>query len=195
MHAGLLTLKQEVMPSRLNVRQVALQKDFRYLWVQAQNQEALLVWVGTESSPQGNVSVWVSADGVVVRLLNGRLIGISEPRRSWQLIRETQSPEGQNPGSYPIRLIQTSDQQPGFQIGIERPVHQVMLAVAPDVLSWFAGTPDVRWIEEKDHMTGKQTAIFALSSNEQTVAGQRCIASDWCVRWQTWPPSLQPAAP
>jgi hypothetical protein len=177
------------------VRRTALQSEFQYLWVQEDDREALLVWVGTGRSAEGDVSVWVSKDGVILRLLEGRLVGISEPLRSWHLIREKTLNLGQNPNDFPKALIQTSDQQPGFRIGVERRVHQVLLTSAPASVAWYAGSPNVRWFAEIDTRSGLQTAYFALSNDNRTIAGQRCIASDWCVRWQSWPATASSASP
>jgi hypothetical protein len=187
MHAGILTLQQVVMPRKVDVQRTALKSELKYLWMQEHDREALLVWVGTERTAQGNVSVWVSADGVIIRLLEGRLVGISEPLRSWHLIREKPLELGQNSDVFPKAMIQTSDQQPGFRIGVERHVSQVLRTSAPASVTWYAGTPDVRWFAEIDTRSGLQTAYFAVTSEDRAIAGQRCIESDWCVRWQSWP--------
>ena len=188
MQAGVLTLQQDVMPRKVDVQRTALKSEFKYLWMQDHDREALLVWVGTERTAQGNVSVWVSADGVIIRLLEGLLVGISEPLRSWHLIREKPLEQVQNSDVFPKAMIQTSDQQPGFRIGVERHVRQVLLMSAPAAsVTWYAGTSNVRWLAEIDTRSGLQTAYFAITSEDGAIAGQRCIESDWCVRWQSWP--------
>ena len=180
--AGLLTLQQEVMPTRQEVRQSPLQPGVRYLLVEERGQEALLVWVGNEKGPLGETSVWVSADGVIVRLVQGRLVGVSEPQRTWHLTSETAVKVA---GTSQLR--QTTDVQPGFHMGLVRTIEKKSLPVAPRPLAWFEETRDLNWVEEVDIATGQRLALFAMNGLNQTIAGQRCMSPEWCLRWQTWP--------
>lgn len=182
MRAGLLTLQQEVMPTRQEVRQSPLQPGVRYLLVEERGQEALLVWVGNEKGPLGETSVWVSADGVIVRLVQGRLVGVSEPQRTWHLTSETAVTVA---GASQMR--QTTDVQPGFHIGLVRTIEKKSLSVEPRPLAWVEETRDLSWVEEVDIATGQRLALFAMNGLNQTIAGQRCMSPEWCLRWQTWP--------
>ena len=76
MKAGFMTLKDEVMPSRSDVRKTALQTNYRYLLVETEGQEALMVWIGNEPHRLGQASVWVSSDGVIIRMVKGKLVGV-----------------------------------------------------------------------------------------------------------------------
>jgi hypothetical protein len=186
MKAGLMTLKDEVMPSRSDVRKTALQPDYRYLLVETDGQEALMVWIGNEPHRLGQASVWVSSDGVIIRLVNGKLVGVSEPRRHWQLISESivTSPP---PGSSITRLTQTSDAQPGYRMGVMRTVDQKVLPAGEQAMAWVDHSLALRWQEEVDSNTGERTALYGLNSSNQITAGHRCMTAQWCLRWQTWP--------
>jgi hypothetical protein len=182
MKAGLLTLQQDVMPNRLQVRQAKLEPGYRYLLVEQQGREALLVWIGNESSALGETSVWLSADGVVVRLVEGRLVGVAEPNRNWRLTSET--PLSQQSSS---QLKQTSDEQPGFHMGLVRTVTTLPLPVTARPMPWVDGEQNLNWLEEIDVTTGQRLALYAVNERKQTIAGQRCLGAEWCLRWQTWP--------
>ena len=85
MNAGLKTFQAELWPERPDVRNTHLNPQLRYMLLESGKQEALVVWVGDEPHPLGTASVWVSADGVVIRTVKGQLVGMTEPARSWRL--------------------------------------------------------------------------------------------------------------
>jgi hypothetical protein len=180
--AGWLTLQEAFAPAVV-VRQTPLKPDLRYLLVETGGREALMVWVGQERSSLGDASVWVSADGVVLRLLQGRLVGVAEPRRSWRLVAQTAvSTTG------PVRWMETSDEQPGFRLGVVRTVERVTAAQVPAALAaWAVGAQDLRWSQEVDASTGQSFSFVGVNTSGQVQAGQRCLAPDWCWRWQAWP--------
>jgi hypothetical protein len=186
MKAGFVTLKDEVMPSRSDVRQTALQPNYRYLLVETDGQEALMVWIGNEPHRLGQASVWVSSDGVIIRTVKGKLVGVSEPRRRWQLISEAlvASPL---PSSSIARLTQSSDAQPGYRMGMVQTVDQKALPASEQAMAWVDRSLGLRWVEEVDSNTGARMALYGLNADNQTIAGQRCMTAQWCLRWQTWP--------
>lgn len=187
MRAGLLNIRHEIMPMPQDVRQTPLRPDLRYLLVQHEKREALMVWVGTERTSLCEASVWVSADGVVLRLCNGRLIGVSEPKRQWQLIDES-SLFAENLASPNSRLYkQTTDQQPGFQLGLVRIVEKINVADQDLSNPWIGVHPGIPWTEEIDHLSSIRLALYAESAQLNWMAGQRCMTPDWCLQWQTWP--------
>jgi hypothetical protein len=174
MRAGLLTFQQEITSDHLAVHQRPLRPELRYLLVQNNDQEALMVWVGNEPSPVGEASVWVSSDGVVMRLSEGRLIGISEPRRYWRLVAES-------------ARTQTTDEQPGLRLGLERTIEKTAVPNSNLPKSWRDMSPDMQGTEEIDRVSGKRLTLYAAHPASEVMAGQRCITPAWCLRWQTWP--------
>ena len=182
MKAGLITLQQEVMPTRQDVRQSPLQPGVRYLLVEERGQEALLVWVGTEQGPLGETTVWTSADGVIVRLVQGRLVGVAEPLRTWRLTSETAFAVANT-----SQFSQRSDVQPGYRMGLVRTIEKKIVPSVPRPMPWVEESRHLNWIEEVDVSTGQRLAIVAVNEMNQTIAGQRCISPQWCLRWQAWP--------
>lgn len=184
--AGWWTLQEEVMPRQLPVRQMTLKPEFRYLLVENKGQEALMVWVGMEHSALGETSVWMSADGVVLRLVQGRLVGVSEPHRSWRLT--TESPVSTNPSlTTRPQFSQTSDEHPAFRLGIKRSIAKVDLTANPQTTGWAVDAQDLRWTQEVDISSGQRLAMHGMNAQNHTMAGQRCMTPDWCLRWQVWP--------
>lgn len=186
MMTGLRAFQEEVLPSHQSVRQAPLKPELRYLLVENQGREALMVWVGTERSTLGQTSVWMSSDGVVLRLIQGRLVGVTEPHRSWRLTSE--SPVSKNPSSTaPSQFRQTSDEQPGFRLGIERTIEKLELPISPQDTAWAVVASDLRWTQEVDVASGQRLAAHGMNGQNHTLAGQRCLTPDWCLRWQAWP--------
>ena len=192
MRAGLLTIQQEVLRTHQSVRQTQLQSGYRYLLIERNGQEALLVWVSQEAGPMGDTSVWVSADGVIFRLAQGRLVGVSEPLRNWSLISEVPSPPLKVGAVFPTRFIQTSDMQPGFRLGTVHPTLRRPVQPQTQFRAWIEGGEELGWVEDIESDTGQPLAWYAINLQGQTIAGRRCITPEWCYSWQVWPaPSNQ----
>lgn len=174
-------------PLSQDVRHTPLRSDLRYLLVQSEGREALMVWVGTERTSLCEASVWVSADGVVLRLCNGRLIGIAEPRRQWRLVDES-GPLDVNPTSLNRRIHrQTTDQQPGFQLGLVQIIEKINPTDQAQSIPWIGVPPGTPWTEEIDLHSGIRLTLYAESVQLNWIAGQRCMTPNWCLQWQTWP--------
>lgn len=189
MRAGLLTLKEEILSPPQQVRQTPLKPAYRYLLVESHGQEALLVWVGNEPGPFGDTSIWVSADGVVLRFAQGRLVGVSEVRRSWLMVSES----AVSKVHHRTLSRQAVDRQPGLHLGIMNTIEKTVLPAKPDFMQWVEGMSDMNWVQEINTATGERHTVYAVSSGlEPAMAGQRCMTPEWCLRWQTWS-AMKPA--
>ena len=192
MRAGLLTIQQEVLRPHQTGRQTQLQSGYRYLLIESNGQEALLVWVSQEAGPMGDTSVWVSADGVIFRLAQGRLVGVSEPLRNWSLISEVPSPPLKLGDVFPTRFIQTSDTQPGFRLGTVQNTLRGTVQSQTQFRAWIEGGEELGWVGDIEADTGQPLAWYAINLQGKTIAGRRCITPEWCYSWQVWPaPSNQ----
>jgi hypothetical protein len=187
MSAGLWRIQQDFMPAPQSARHAPLQADLRYLLVQSEGREALMVWVGTERTSLCVASVWVSADGVVMRLCQGRLIGVSEPQRQWQLLDESAALNAHLASTNRSIHHQITDQHPGFLFGNIRTVEKISLPNLDTHTPWFGKHPQMQWVEERDHLSGVSLTLYTVNSEHDGMAGQRCITPDWCLQWQTWP--------
>ena len=168
------------------VRNTDLNPALRYLLVQQQGREALLVWVGDEPGPLGSTSVWVGADGVVLRTAQGRLVGVAEPTRNWRLVRQAAT------GSSTVTDI--VDVQPGHRIGLRQTGQRTALSAAPTAHRFVGDTRGLRWQEDRWADASLPPSHVALDAQNQVVYGQRCLAADWCLSWQGWPanPKVSP---
>ena len=187
---GLSSLLDEVRNPPSSARQTPLKAGIRYLLVENNQREALMVWVGNEVSPMGPTTIWVSADGVVLRLAQGRLVGISEPTRQWQLISESKLVPPDNDPKAPY-FSQTTDEQPGQRMGVIRHVSKTPVKASAQTTAWQP--QGLHWEQELDVSTGTRLALHGYHRPEgEIVAGQRCIHTRWCLRWQTWPAHSTP---
>ena len=192
MQAGLQTFQTEFAPSNAQtIRNTPLQPQYRYLLLESGGQEALVVWIGDEPHPLGKASVWTSADGVIIRTVNGQLAGVTEPQRSWQLQAQrplTTAPQATNtPSTAPTELELTVDIQPGHKLGLRQRTLQHPLPANTHPLPWSTVSTPVQWVAQTDVHTGQTLALYGMNTQGQTLAGERCMTPQWCVRWQTWP--------
>lgn len=187
-NAGMATLRGEIRSAEPSPRLVPLQSGVKYLLVKHEKREALMVWIGNETSAMGDVSVWVSADGVILRLSKtGQLLGVAETTRHWRTVSKTPfTPE--KPDKNKKTLVETTDLQPGYRLGVQRPVDVSKIDAPSDDGLWFVKAADLEWTQKLDSSTGQKIgAVGRHPTNLDHVAGYRCIASDWCLRWQSWP--------
>lgn len=191
MRAGLQTV-QQAWAAPASVRTTALNPALRYLLVRHQDREALLVWVGDEPGPLGSASVWVGADGVVLRTVHGRLVGVAEPTRNWRVVGQTPpSPTSALAQGSPTSVTQTIDMQPGHRLGLRVPLLRTALSSAPSTTLLIGSAAEWRW--EEEHMPGTTLppSWVAQDAHGEVVYGQRCLAVDWCLSWQAWPTAVQ----
>ena len=182
LRAGWQTVEQ-AWSTAAPVRDSALNPALRYLLVQQQGREALLVWVGDEPGALGRTSVWVGADGVVLRTAQGRLVGVSEPTRNWRVISRTST------GSSTV--TETVDVQPGHRMGLRQTGQRSLLSAPPTAHRWVGTLDGLRWQEDTWMDALLPPSHVALNAQDQVVYGQRCLAADWCLSWQVWPAEPQ----
>lgn len=167
----------------------ALDRRYRYLRARVDHRVAFMVWADDEHGPQGSTSVWYSADGVVLRLVDGRLAGITDGPRSWRWVSAVSPPDWRAVaagGSAPFE--QVIDRQPGWRFG-ERRVRVVRaIAGAPASHQAVGLPPGVQWFEERNTTGSAQPAWYAVEPGAARVLyGQACVEDDWCLSWQPWP--------
>ncbi len=163
---------------------------------------ALLVRGGIETSPWGTADVWFSADGVVVRTLNGQLIGVNEPKRSWRLYGKTPKSPLDSWPSASVELMQFVDVQPhdrfSLNVAFKRarldgPPPSALGAIAPAVsnrkdLTWFQDSLLVAKRDAGRRGTPSANGLFAVDlalAGSPVVFGYRCLDTDWCLSWES----------
>lgn len=172
----------------------ALDPRLNYLHVQIGRQVGLMVRSDTPLA--GDIpgsSHWYSADGALLRLQDGRLIGLTEAGRSWRVT--------QGPTTIDWAAIATGqaldfqrqvNQLPGYHIGLIQ--HRRLRAIpsAPAAHSLRSPVAKPQWFIEHDARGGEATAAWyavdLATQPPRVLYGQTCLAADWCIRWQVWPP-------
>lgn len=174
--------------------QAQLNPDYRYLHVTlAGAKPALLVLGYVDAHPQGEIEVWYSAQGEVLRLQNGRLVGAAGLPVEWRRVAYPQTPPAwQAVPSEGARFTSVRDEQPGYQLG---KVEQVLLTPLPKpplamsepalaTATWFQESySDARGPTRPD-------AWFALGKHGGTttiVYSRQCLSASVCLYLQRWP--------
>jgi hypothetical protein len=197
--AGLQTIAQAFAAGD-DIEQQQLDPQLKYLRVQIGRQAGLMVFAGDIAGPQSPQARWYSADGVVLRLAQGRIAAVNDGARAWSavdgpaLLDWPRVAAGQHQ-----RWREISDQQPGYRLGLARERELRVLTQAPPVEVLDASrhvTAGVAWFEERNLTGDPRPAWYAVDLSAQparVVFGQTCLQADWCLNWQPWPP--QPPEP
>lgn len=183
---------------------VALDPQLRYLRVDVDGRPpALLVLGYRDPHPQGEVEVWYSSQGEVIKTRQGRIVGTAGLELDWRrVVMEPAAPDWAAVAAPGQRYRRWRDEMPGYRQSILSEI-----AVAP-----WPGLPDValasslpsdrarryRWFREDD-TSGSQAALpaawFAVGSYDRQVSvvySQQCLSTTFCLSLQRWPPQDVP---
>ena len=171
---------------------------YRYLRVDvAGRAPALLVLGYLDADPNGEVEVWYSAKGEVIKTQNGRIVGTVGLEVDWRALRYGSMlpawPEIPPPGASYAR---SRDVFPGYHYGVSERV---------EVLPW-PGMPDAslppalpakhasryRWFRET--ATGAAHALppawfaWGVHQGQPTVVySEQCLSASLCLKLLRWP--------
>jgi len=171
-----------------------LNPNYRYLQVTlAGTKPALLVLGYVDAHPQGEVEVWYSANGEVLRLQNGRLVGANGLAVDWRRVDYAQPPPAwASVPSEGARFTSVRDEQPGYRLGLVEQVFLTRLQKPPLDLpaNNFAGA--VWFLERYSDANGptRPDAWFALGSHggqSTIVYSRQCLSASVCLTLQRWP--------
>jgi hypothetical protein len=199
MRSGLATVKEafasadEVLPAAgtLDLR-------FAYLRVHVEGRVALMASADHDFGPQGRTAIWYSADGVVLRLADGRLVGMTDGARSWHWVSAAAPIDWQAVRTQGrVIFEQVIDQQPGWRFG-QRRTRVVEALAGPPASHGSVDLPaPVQWFEERNAAGPAQPSWYAVTfaqKGAEVVYGQTCLDTRWCLSWQPWPVASDPAA-
>lgn len=181
-------------PAAPELAEVPLDPALRYLRVRVGSRVGLMVQAGGPDGP------WYGADGVVLRLREGRLVEFADARRSWTEVShsgwpdlQASAPEDQTPR----RGHLVADLQPGHRHGLRQSHTWVHLADAPPGHDWQGDTLGLRWRMARPDAPGDDAAWYAIDTRHpptQVVYGRQCLSLDLdptapptCITWQRWP--------
>lgn len=187
------------------VDKAVLRSDLRYLRVTTQGAPVLLVLAEIDRDAQGrDVQVWYSAGREVLRLQNGRLVGLTGTPVEWRNVTLPAQLPAWHTVTAPVSYPRTLDRMPGYQIGLREQV--TLRPIVPPRSSALQGihAEQLRWYEESAapaddaipalaaHAPRLPPSRYAVLVNGQAPAtpvyGEQCLDAKTCIQWQTWPP-------
>ena len=174
-----------------------LSPNFRYLRVTIEGRMALLALGYLDSHPHGTIEVWYSAEREVVRLQNGRLVGVAGLAAEWRNVVLPEFPPWSTlaRAAGPLRWMRTRDVMPGYRYGLRDSL--LLSATPPPATSALQGldAQQLTWFEERfsDGGLAKMTlpparyAVQFADGGGTVVYAEQCVAPQICFTWQRWP--------
>ena len=186
-----------------------LDPNFSYLRV-TRGRHVGLLWRGSmDSSPGGPVEVYYSGTGEVVRLQNGRVVGVLGLETEWRRVEVAAPPwDVLAASAQSVPFVRTRDVMPGYRAGIRdrlitrvipAPNRSALRALDPAALTWFEEVEH----QPRFHLPGTPTDTlpaaryavdFASGKEPVVVYSEQCLAADLCFTWQRWPAASKPTA-
>jgi hypothetical protein len=185
---------------------VRLDPKFSFLRVTASGRVAFLALGGIDAHPDGPIEVWYSALREVVRVQNGRVVGITGFKTEWRNVSIAAAPSwtAAAKAEQPLQWVRVRDVMPGYRYGIrdELAVIRVAAPARSELRAVDAGS--LLWFEERmNNRAGYVASLFSttdtngalpparyavdLSDGKETVVyGEQCLAADFCFTWQRW---------
>jgi len=145
----------------------------------------------TEAAPGGPVEVWYASDGELMRLQNGRLLGITGLAPEWRRVALPEMPGWRELAARgdAFRWERVRDVMPGYRYGVNdklvlaaaaAPRSSNLLGIDPQQLVWF---------EERNESSTEATlppARYAIQG-DRVIYAEQCVARGRCFTWQRWP--------
>jgi hypothetical protein len=195
---SILRTARYVFPDFSQVDNAPIDPKFRYLRVTLRGRVLRLALGYNDPDVRGPIEVWYSSEGEVVKLLQGRLVGVMGAPWEWH---DVVLPERLPPWSdvakskEGVRLERVRDVMPGYRYGIRE-----VLALKPIPAPLFTRLRDVDaekllWFEERiegypaeeDALAPSRYAVDVRGGEEVVVYAEQCIVRDFCLTWQRWP--------
>jgi hypothetical protein len=177
----------------------SLDPRFAYLRVTAGKRVAFLALGYVDAHPQGPIEVWYSADREIIRLQNGRVVGVAGTLTEWRQVRVPVLPSWRELARQqtPYNWQRIRDVMPGYQFNlrdalqlkvIAPPAQSALLVIPPASLTWFeeslAPVPD-RQVDANTLRPARYAVEFSGEA-ERVVYGEQCVSAETCLTWQRW---------
>jgi Group 4 capsule polysaccharide lipoprotein gfcB, YjbF len=170
---------------------------FRYLRVTIDRRVALLALGYVDRDARGPIEVWYSAQNEVLRLQNGRLVGLSGLAIEWRNVALPDLPLWSTLArdQKTLQWTRSRDAMPGYRYGVRddlalgvlpQPPRSSLRDVDAERLTWFEERMQSS-STEKDALPPARYAVRFAGDLETVVYGEQCLAPDFCLSWQRWP--------
>lgn len=163
---------------------------FSYLRVQVGEREVFLALGYVDQLADGPVQVWYSSDGDVLRLRDGRVVGvITKYGPDWLGVSFARLPRWGTFGER-AEFERVRDARPGYRYGIREkmlirrispPDNSQLRLISPSSLSWFE--------EVVQGASDMPAARYAVGADGLVVYAEQCLTDEYCFSWQSWPSS------
>ena len=206
--AAVASLRQVVAPAS-GADETKLDPNFAYLRV-TRGKHVGLLWRGSmEQSPDGPIEVYYSGTGEVVRLRDGRLMGVLGLETEWRYVADPAPGWAEVVNSRgAAAFIRIRDVMPGYRSGVRdelvlRPVaappRSALRAVDPRSLEWFEESVLARGSTRipgvaSDRLPPARYAIDLAGKQPVVVYSEQCLAPELCFTWQRWSVAMQQAS-
>jgi hypothetical protein len=174
----------------------SLDPHLRYLRIVKGKRTALLV-LGYVDAPSDAhpVETWYSAEGEVIKLKDGRIIGTTGLTTDWREVRLPPLPSWQSVSTQVITYTRERDEMPGYRMNVRETMRLARLPTyAPQSLD--GSREDLQWFEESVQDPGNGAplpashyALQVIEGQSQIVYAEQCLTAALCFSWQRWPPA------
>lgn len=187
------TIADSISKSGSNIDSLQLNPKFRYLRVTVNHRSALLVLGYTENHKEGNVEIWYSDSGQVLRLQNGRVLGTVGLETDWLNVDYDSLPSWgkvtQNPS---LSYQRKHDQMPGYRFGILESLSISLITPPADSEIVPISDKQLKWYQEvsSNHFDSLRPARYAVLEKDggfKVVYSDLCLSEKFCLSWQLWP--------
>lgn len=174
-----------------------------YLRARLARGTAYLVLGYRDSKAEGDTDVYYSADGEVVKLRSGRLVGTAGLPLDWREVRHGNVPAwsalvASQDAAAPVVYSRERDEMPGHRFGIRDVVS--VRAIPPGPLA--PTEAGLRWFEEVSTPLSATTpplpasrfAVLTSAAGSQVVYSEQCLSPTVCLTLEAWPVSAALAA-
>ena len=147
----------------------------------------------TERRADGNIEVWYSNGGEVIRLQNGRVIGTAGLVTDWLNVNYMSLPSWQNlTQGFPAIYHRERDQMPGYRFGIKESMRIYPTPAPSNSKMVKAVANNFRWYEEvsqdsPNNLPSARFAVREIGGVFQVAYAEQCFSENYCLSWQLWP--------
>ena len=172
---------------------------YRYLRVEvAGRPPALLVLGYLDAHPQGEIEVWYSARGEVIKLQGGRIVATAGLETDWRAVRFVQAPPPWLEAlDHSATFERARDVMPGHRYGIRERVSLRAWrgsppAGLPAVLAPTSGAA-LQWFQETTPESAQPPlppawyAVGIRDGRRSVVYSEQCLSPALCLRFAKWP--------
>jgi hypothetical protein len=167
----------------------ALNPAYRYLRIQTGKQVAYFARGYVDPLPEGKVEVWYSGGKEVLKLLDGRVVGMVGTATEWLSVKLISPPtwgDKLDGMEYERRL----DISPGYRYGVRERLRLKRLPPPSDTKLAGLKSQDIVWYREVPvGPSAVPSALYGLMQEGdawRVVYSEVCLDTNLCFSWQRW---------